>query len=212
MEEKKKFYIIYKITNTINNKIYIGKHITYNINDNYMGSGNLIKKSINKYGIEHFKKDILYIFDNMVDMDQMERNIVNEEFILRLDTYNITTGGYGGFQYANLHKLNNSAGQCYIVSEKLKNEEYNKWFGNKIKEGHKKVGFTYDKFLGRNHSEETIERMKIKHKQNEHQKGNKNSQYGTCWINKDKQNKKIKKEELNFWLEQGWIKGRKIKN
>lgn len=211
MEEKKKYYIIYKITNTINNKIYIGKHITYDINDNYMGSGNLIKKSINKYGIEHFKKDILYVYDNIVDMDQMERNIVNEEFVLRLDTYNITTGGYGGFQYANLHKLNNSKGQCYIVGEKLKNEEYNKWFGNKVKEGHKKIGFIYDNFLGKNHSEETIEKMKLKHKLNEHQKGNKNSQYGTCWINKDKQNKKIKKEELNFWLEQGWIKGRKIK-
>lgn len=211
MEEKRKFYIIYKITNTVNNKIYIGKHITYDINDNYMGSGNLIKKSINKYGIEHFKKHILYIFDNMVDMDEMERNIVNEEFILRLDTYNITTGGYGGFQYANNHKLNNKVGQCYIVGEKLKNKDYNNFFSNKIKQGHKKIGFMYDTFKNRNHSEETIEKMKLKHKLNEHQKGNKNSQYGTCWINKEKENKKIKKEELNTWLEQGWIKGRKIK-
>jgi hypothetical protein len=38
----------------------------------------------------------------------------------------------------------------------------------------------------------------------------KNSQFGTCWITKDGVNKKIKKEELNSWIEQGWCKGRII--
>jgi hypothetical protein len=39
--------------------------------------------------------------------------------------------------------------------------------------------------------------------------GNKNSQYGTCWITKNDENKKIKKEELNSFIIEGWIKGRK---
>ena len=34
-----KYYFIYQIKNKINNKIYIGKHITDNPNDDYMGSG-----------------------------------------------------------------------------------------------------------------------------------------------------------------------------
>jgi hypothetical protein len=44
-------HYIYKITNLINNKIYIGKHSSKNMNkDNYIGSGYLLLKAIKKYG------------------------------------------------------------------------------------------------------------------------------------------------------------------
>lgn len=49
-------YLIYKITNNINQKQYIGMHCTNDINDNYMGSGKFIKLAIKKYGIKSFKK------------------------------------------------------------------------------------------------------------------------------------------------------------
>ena len=48
-------------------------------------------------------------------------------------------------------------------------------------------------------------------KEIKHQQGEKNSQYGTCWVMKDNENKKIKKEELDTYIQMGWIKGRKIK-
>jgi hypothetical protein len=37
-----------------------------------------------------------------------------------------------------------------------------------------------------------------------------NSQYGTCWITNGQENKKIKKEELDVWLNKGYYKGRNI--
>lgn len=61
------------------------------------------------------------------------------------------------------------------------------------------------------HTEETKQKMSLTHKKNQHQKGEKNSQFGTCWIHNDKENKKIKKEELNKYCDLGWIKGRKMK-
>lgn len=90
-----KYYTIYKTTNLINNKFYIGLHATDNINDGYLGSGILLKKAIKKYGYVNFKKEILYVFDNKKDMIIKEKEIVNEKFILRKDTYNMSKGGYG---------------------------------------------------------------------------------------------------------------------
>lgn len=64
---------------------------------------------------------------------------------------------------------------------------------------------------GRKHKQETIEKVKQKYKETGHQQGEKNSQYGTCWITKEGENKKIKKEDLEFFERQGWKKGRLIK-
>jgi hypothetical protein len=48
---------VYKITNLVNGKYYIGKD-KHSIK-NYLGSGKIIKSAILKYGIENFKKEIL---------------------------------------------------------------------------------------------------------------------------------------------------------
>ena len=92
-------YTIYKTTNLINNKIYIGKHQTENINDSYYGSGKALKNAISKYGKENFKKEILFVFGTEQEMNDKEIELITEEFVARTDTYNMGVGGEGGAHF-----------------------------------------------------------------------------------------------------------------
>lgn len=90
------YYTIYETVNKINGKKYIGKHITNNIQDNYLGSGLYLTKAIKKYGRENFIKNILFIFDNEIDMTNKEKELVNTLLISDDNYYNIALGGQGG--------------------------------------------------------------------------------------------------------------------
>lgn len=93
----KTYYIIYKITNTINNKIYIGAHKTNNLEDGYMGSGTVISKAKKKYGIENFEKEIIHFLDTADEMFSKEAEIVTKDFIKENTNYNVKSGGFGGY-------------------------------------------------------------------------------------------------------------------
>ena len=70
-------YYLYKITNLINNKFYIGVHSTEDINDGYMGSGKAIKAAEKKYGLNNFKKEILEYFDSIEEMYNLTQEFLN---------------------------------------------------------------------------------------------------------------------------------------
>jgi hypothetical protein len=89
-------YTIYKTTNLLNQKIYIGKHQTENVNDGYLGSGIFLERAIKKYGKENFRKEILFIFENENDMNLKEKELVTEDFIKCNSNYNSAIGGEGG--------------------------------------------------------------------------------------------------------------------
>lgn len=200
------YYIIYKVTNKINGKIYIGCHKTEDLNDGYMGSGKYLTHSINKHGIENFDKEILFVYDNPDEMYAKEAEIVNEDFLAEENTYNLKLGGSGGWD----HIKNNEGTRTHLRLMK-EDPEYRSRTRKAISNGAKK---RYQEkpshWIGREHTPET--KKKIGTKSKIHQKGKGNSQYGTCWIRNPKLgNKKISKSELPSYLEQGWVLGRKIK-
>jgi ribosomal protein L44E len=86
-------YTVYQTTNLVNRKIYIGVHGTRNPDDGYIGSGKILKDAIARYGRKSFVKQVLFIFDNLEDAYEQEKQIVNESFVARSDTYNLTVGG-----------------------------------------------------------------------------------------------------------------------
>jgi len=86
-------YLIYKTTNLINGKYYIGRHSTNNINDSYMGSGIGIKNAINKYGIENFKKEIIAETDSAEKLWKLEKKIINKDVVKDKMSYNNAFGG-----------------------------------------------------------------------------------------------------------------------
>ena len=86
----------YRIDNLINGKYYIGKHSSDSLNDNYMGSGPLIKAAIAKYGMENFKKTILKTFPTSEEAFEHEAQIVTMVEVNDPMCYNIQPGGKGG--------------------------------------------------------------------------------------------------------------------
>ena len=93
--KKFKYHFVYKITNDFDDRYYIGKHSTDNLDDNYYGSGIIIKNLINKYGKEHFKKEIIKFFDTSLEAFKYEEYLVNENLLEDKNCINLQIGGRG---------------------------------------------------------------------------------------------------------------------
>ena len=105
----KKFNFIYKTTNLINGKIYVGYHCTDNLDDGYIGCGIYCTAHINdsmkgfhnavrKYGYENFKREILEFCNNLDQLYQREIFWIKEleSHISFEKGYNLALGGNGG--------------------------------------------------------------------------------------------------------------------
>ena len=154
-------YTIYKITNKINGKIYIGKHQTLDSNDGYMGSGKRLALAIEKYGIENFEKEILFNFDNEDRMNSKEAELVTEEFVKEDTNYNLCPGGNGGFGYINSNGLNLRTGMVHSKESRKKMGH----LGNTFNEGKKHSDVTKEKL-----SKVMSEKLKGKTKSEEHKR------------------------------------------
>lgn len=91
-------WILYRTTNNVNGKIYVGVHKVADTWDSrkYLGSGNAIKTAIKKYGRDNFTRTTLAEFNSAEEAFKAEYAMVTDEFVNRPDTYNISLGGLGG--------------------------------------------------------------------------------------------------------------------
>ena len=208
------FYTVYKTTNLVNGKIYIGIHATKKLDDNYLGSGSLIKAAINKYGAENFVREYIKICETPEEMFNLEAEIVNEDFVKRSDTYNMKTGGTGSWFHVNSNTEKYREAKSKAMKERNATWKENpfldpEWQKNFNAMTNPKIVADLNK---RANSPESIAKKKATWQKTGRGKAEKNSQYGTCWVTHNELgNKKIKKEQLEEYITLGYSKGRRIR-
>ncbi|MEX0597229.1 MAG: hypothetical protein WD512_12110, partial [Candidatus Paceibacterota bacterium] len=147
-------------------------------------------------------------------------------FCSRDNTYNICEGGFGGgWSYVNREiwtkekrKITGKMGGKRLKEKRQLDPSFDllirnknrqnvllKWKQFTVKEREVELLRLKTIWTGKFHSQETKNRMSEKAKL---RIGKLNSQYGTYWITNGLENKKIKKETLDNWLELGYNRGR----
>jgi group I intron endonuclease len=152
---------VYKTTNLINGKIYIGAHKSKR--KFYLGSGKILKEAIKKYGKENFKMEILEKFDSESEMFEREKYWINEYDSRNPKIgYNILKGGEGGYvarpflnkKLSDEHKQNISLHHADVSGEN--NPMFGKTHTNEVKDKLRNLR------LGMSPSNETRKKMSIK--------------------------------------------------
>ena len=166
--ETERIRYIYQITNLVNGKTYFGQRTrslkyTSSLADMYWGSGVLLKKAKEKYGLENFEKKI--IIEGHFSKEQInrfERCIIRIQRFIGKAEYNLADGGDGG----DLSQFIDYDSETFHrhVSEGVK-----KTYAN----GRKAFGWTFHNGMKGKHFSD-----KAKQKMRESHLGEKNSQYG----------------------------------
>lgn len=123
---------IYKTTNLIDNKIYIGKSLSMN-RPSYFGSGLHIKRAIKKYGKENFKREIITYSTDEDKLNKLEIAFITEyrKIFGKDHLYNITNGGEG-------HRNPHSQKTKIKIGKARKGSKLSKEACINISEGYKK--------------------------------------------------------------------------
>lgn len=196
------YYLIYKTTNLLNEMYYIGCHQTDNIHDGYMGSGKRLKRAIKKYGKENFIVEILKIVSSKEEMFDLEKSIVNAELVMDPLSYNLKIGGSGGNpgivgaftgrkHTEEAKELIRQASLKQIITDQKRQNLRDSNWSKKDPEAHR----------------EHMRRIAKIPKTEEHNRKITASKIGKILINNGIIAKRIDKNDLTSFEEQGWIKG-----
>lgn len=213
---EKKIRYIYRITNLINGKTYIGQRTPNCENiedDNYYGSGKLIKLAEQKYGISNFRKDIIVSgLYTKVEIDKLEIEYILKEKELGHSEYNISTGGQQGgnmgedwllqVKIANQQEPHKEKLKLAFVNFKQNNPERWKEIQRERLEAimidRANNPDKYKTFLGKKHSDATKQKMSEAALKQD-RTGNKNGSFGKHWFTNGKENIKCESCPEGFY-------------
>lgn len=93
---REQYYLVYETRNLINNIKYIGSHSTFNLNDGYLGSGNLFREALKEFGKQNFKREIIALLPNRKIMLDTEKSYCTRLNLKdNINYYNKTNKGIG---------------------------------------------------------------------------------------------------------------------
>lgn len=198
---------VHKYDDRYMNGEYVG--VTYGrvVGEDENGNRFFVDKNDNRF----LTGELHHLYIGMVHCKDKNGNVFvvskNDERILRGELVHVNKGRHHSEETKqkireSLKNVDKSHKTCWVCNEieiiKINKTDLDSYLSNGYQRG-KQFHIVKNKKL----SEKLL---MIKH-----QKGEKNSQYGTCWIHNDKQSIKIKKNQLNDYITNGWVKGRKIK-
>lgn len=185
-DQPMKHFIVYKTTNLINNRFYIGVHAQIGDPmefDGYFGSGVAIRKAVEKNGEDKFTRETLFVFDDAQSAYDKEAEIVNDEFLLE----------YGGICYNMKH---GGIGAICVDGER------NPMFG--------KTGNQHPRF-GTTHTDDTKSKMsekaKLRCENGEWMDKMIKDRTGRTVVHNETEERSVKSEELESLLTDGWVLG-----
>lgn len=182
--------VVYKTTNNINGKIYIGKSCMNNFK--YLGSGKYINYALNKYGKKNFTKIIIDIANSTQELNEKEKFWIKFYESRNPDIgYNLTKGGDGvgsgeehpfyGTHFSEEHRKNLSISRIGFRHTKETKQlmsltrmgENNNFYGKHHSEKTKIILSTINRRenhhrYGKLHTKETKDKMSIAQKGENH--------------------------------------------
>jgi hypothetical protein len=195
-------YIIYKIVNKVNGNFYIGTHKTKNINDGYMGSGVLIKRAVEKYGLDNFIKEILFVYTNKKEAFNKEKELVTITEVNNKKCYNLKEGGCGGFDHIREH-CKTKKHFCFnsvkihhpetMISKTIAQDQLSYFLSN-----------GWIKGFSPEHKQKLSIGSKLKIQTNEHKKKNSDRKKHNLIYKKNNDLKWLLPEEVNDYTLNGW--------
>jgi len=149
--------IIYKVTNKLDSKCYIGQS-SFNLrkrksehekNSKKKDVDTYFHRALKKHGIKNFKWKVLYKCDDRNELDEAEVRFIKEFDSFGKNGYNLTKGGGGatGYEYSEeiREKISKKTKEGILKSDKSWSESHKG----------KKNGM-----FGKKHSKESIEKMR----------------------------------------------------
>jgi len=205
---------VYKLQNLVNGKVYVGQTMNPanrkagHFYDARRGDKRPLYASIRKHGVENFLFEVIEECADELINEREQHWVAYFDSFNREKGYNLTSGGEEGkiFSQESKEKIRQKAIGRVLpidVRQRIGRASKQAWKDGRMHAPPNTTGYI--------HTDEA--KRKIGAANSIRQLGVKNSQFGKIWMSNEnlRCSRRVHYDELDTFLKQGWVKGRKMK-